>query len=92
MGLGEGLIVEPWQVIDGHIELPTKPGLGFDLIESEVEKTIEHSEELGGRTLLRERRQRRGLVALLCAVVRLRSWWKRPSCACRRSSAKRWTT
>ena len=47
-GLGEGLLVEPWQVVDGHIELPTKPGLGFDLIESEVEKTIEHTEELGG--------------------------------------------
>ena len=47
-GLGEGLLVEPWQVIDGHIELPTKPGLGFDLIESEVKKTIEYSEELGG--------------------------------------------
>ena len=26
---------------DGHIELPTKPGLGFDLIESEVEKAIQ---------------------------------------------------
>ena len=48
VGLGEGLIVEPWQVVDGHIELPTKPGLGFDLIESEVEKTIEYTEELGG--------------------------------------------
>ena len=48
VGLGEGLLVEPWQVVDGHIELPTKPGLGFDLIESEVEKTIEHTEELGG--------------------------------------------
>ena len=47
-GLGEGLLVEPWQVIDGHVELPTKPGLGFDLIESEVEKTIEYTEELGG--------------------------------------------
>ena len=47
-GLGEGLLVEPWQVIDGHIELPTKPGLGFDLIESEVEQAIEYSEELGG--------------------------------------------
>ena len=47
-GLGEGLLVEPWQVVDGHIELPTKPGLGFDLIESEVEKTMEYSEELGG--------------------------------------------
>ena len=47
-GLGEGLLVAPWQVVDGHIELPTKPGLGFDLIESEVEKTIEYTEELGG--------------------------------------------
>ena len=47
-GLGEGLLVEPWQVVDGHVELPTKPGLGFELIESEVEKTMEYSEELGG--------------------------------------------
>ena len=28
--------------------LPTKPGLGFDLIESEVEKTMDYTEELGG--------------------------------------------
>ena len=48
VGLGEGLLIEPWQVLDGHVELPTKPGLGFDLIESEVEKTMEYSEELGG--------------------------------------------
>ena len=48
VGLGEGLLVEPWQVVDGHVELPTKPGLGFDLIESEVKKTIEYTEELGG--------------------------------------------
>ena len=47
-GLGEGLLVEPWEVIDGHVELPTKPGLGFELIESEVEKTMEYTEELGG--------------------------------------------
>ena len=47
-GLGEGLLVEPWEVVDGHIELPTKPGLGFELIESEVEKTMEYTEELGG--------------------------------------------
>ena len=47
-GLGEGLLVAPWQVVDGHIELPTQPGLGFDLIEAEVEKTIEYTEELGG--------------------------------------------
>ena len=48
VGLGEGLLVEPWEVVDGHVELPTKPGLGFELIESEVEKTIEYTEELGG--------------------------------------------
>ena len=47
-GLGEGLLTAPWQVVDGHVELPTKPGLGFDLIESEVEKTMEYTEELGG--------------------------------------------
>lgn len=47
-GLGEGLLVAPWQVVDGHIALPTQPGLGFDLIESEAEKTIEYTEELGG--------------------------------------------
>ena len=48
IGLGEGLIEEPWQVVDGHVELPTKPGLGFELIASEVEKNIEYTEELGG--------------------------------------------
>ena len=48
VGLGEGLLVEPWEVVNGHVELPTKPGLGFELIESEVEKTMEYSEELGG--------------------------------------------
>ena len=47
-GLGEGLLVAPWQVVDGHIELPTQPGLGFDLIEAEAEKTVEYAEELGG--------------------------------------------
>ena len=24
-GLGEGLLTAPWQVVDGHVELPTKP-------------------------------------------------------------------
>lgn len=47
-GLGEGLLAAPWQVVDGHIALPTQPGLGFDLIEAEAEKTIEYTEELGG--------------------------------------------
>ena len=48
VGLGEGLLEEPWQVVDGHVDLPTRPGLGFELIESEVEKSIDYAEELGG--------------------------------------------
>ena len=32
----------------GHLERPTKPGLEVDPIESEVEKTIQYPEELGG--------------------------------------------
>ena len=48
-GLGEGLFKDPWQVVDGHIELPTKPGLGFEIDEKAVEKNIDqNSEELGG--------------------------------------------
>ncbi|NKB72008.1 MAG: galactonate dehydratase [Candidatus Latescibacteria bacterium] len=48
-GLGKGLLQEPWQVVDGHIELPQKPGLGFDLDEAAVERDMEHfPEELGG--------------------------------------------
>ena len=33
---------------DGHIDLPTKPGLGFEINESEVEKVCDYEEELGG--------------------------------------------
>jgi galactonate dehydratase len=48
-GLGEGMFKDPWQVVDGHIELPTKPGLGFEMDEQAVEKNIDqYSEELGG--------------------------------------------
>jgi len=47
-GLGEGLFKEPWQVKDGHIELPTKPGLGFEIDEKEAEQNIDYQEELGG--------------------------------------------
>jgi galactonate dehydratase len=46
--LGAGLLKDDWQVIDGHIELPTKPGLGFDIDESAAERTIEYQKELGG--------------------------------------------
>ena len=48
-GLGDGLFVEDWQVLDGHIELPTKPGLGFEIDTKEAEQTLDtYPEELGG--------------------------------------------
>lgn len=48
-GLGEGIFKDPWQVVDGHIELPTNPGLGFEMDEQAVEKNIDqYAEELGG--------------------------------------------
>ena len=46
--LGDGLLREDWQVRDGHIDLPTKPGLGFEIDEKEAEKDCEYREELGG--------------------------------------------
>ena len=47
-GLGGGLLREEWQVRDGHIELPTKPGLGFEIDERELELECVYREELGG--------------------------------------------
>ena len=47
-GLGAGLLVESWEVVDGYIALPQKPGLGFEIDEKEAEKNIEYAEELGG--------------------------------------------
>jgi galactonate dehydratase len=47
-GLGGGLFMENWMVTDGHIDLPTRPGLGFEINEEEVRKTCEYREELGG--------------------------------------------
>ena len=32
-GLGEGYLKEPFEVVEGHIELPTGPGLGIELDE-----------------------------------------------------------
>jgi galactonate dehydratase len=46
--LGDGLLREDWQVRDGYIDLPTKPGLGFEIDEREVVKEITYQEELGG--------------------------------------------
>ncbi|MBI4551459.1 MAG: galactonate dehydratase [Candidatus Latescibacteria bacterium] len=36
--LGAGLLREDWQVRDGHIDLPTRPGLGFEIDEKEAEQ------------------------------------------------------
>jgi galactonate dehydratase len=48
-GLGAGLLKEEWQVKDGHIDLPTKPGLGFEVDEKEAEQNRGiYEEELGG--------------------------------------------
>lgn len=48
-GLGGGLFKEDWMVKEGHIELPTKPGLGFEIDEKEAEQNIGiYEEELGG--------------------------------------------
>jgi galactonate dehydratase len=46
--LGAEILREPWQVVDGHIELPTRPGLGFEVDERALAQASEYSEELGG--------------------------------------------
>ncbi len=46
--LGDGLLREPWLVRDGHIELPTRPGLGFEIDEREAQQNRAYVEELGG--------------------------------------------
>ena len=46
--LGNGLLETNWQVVGGHVELPTLPGLGLRVDEAEARRTIEYSEELGG--------------------------------------------
>jgi len=46
--LGEGMLVEPWRVRDGHIELPTRPGLGIEIDEAFLQQQCAYTEELGG--------------------------------------------
>ena len=48
--LGDGLLQENWQVVNGHIELPTRPGLGFEIDEKAAQQNIAYQEELGGET------------------------------------------
>ena len=40
--LGEGYITEPFKVVEGHIPLPTKPGLGIELDEAQLEDKLGH--------------------------------------------------
>jgi galactonate dehydratase len=47
-GLGDGILVDPWPVEDGHIDLPTRPGLGFEIDEGALARTCAYTEELGG--------------------------------------------
>ncbi len=46
--LGGGILKENWQVVDGHIELPDKPGLGIEIDEQAVSKRVPYEEETGG--------------------------------------------
>lgn len=46
--LGEGLLQNPWRVKNGHVPLPSEPGLGIELDEREVRRACRHTEELGG--------------------------------------------
>jgi galactonate dehydratase len=47
--LGDGLLRRDWQVVEGHIDLPTDPGLGFEINaeEAETDRGL-YVEELGG--------------------------------------------
>lgn len=48
-GLGAGLLHDAWQVKDGHIDLPARPGLGFEINENEAAQNRGlYEEELGG--------------------------------------------
>jgi galactonate dehydratase len=46
--LGDGLLTAPWEVRDGHIALPTAPGLGIEVDAREAEQHRAYTEELGG--------------------------------------------
>jgi len=52
--LGEGMLVEPWVVKGGYVELPTKPGLGIEPTPEFLKETCEYREELGGEHLFEE--------------------------------------
>jgi galactonate dehydratase len=47
-GLGAEILCEPWQVVEGHVPLPTRPGLGFEVDEDALAAACQYAEELGG--------------------------------------------
>jgi galactonate dehydratase len=47
-GLGGGILREAYRVVDGHIELPIAPGLGFEIDEEQLEQECAYTDELGG--------------------------------------------
>jgi galactonate dehydratase len=46
--LGNGLLQTNFKVVEGPVELPTGPGLGFEIDEAEAQQNIAYTEELGG--------------------------------------------
>ena len=48
-GLGEGILKAPWKVVEGHIALPARPGLGIEVDESVLRDPHVPQEELGGK-------------------------------------------
>jgi galactonate dehydratase len=46
--LGGGILRHEWSVKDGHIDLPTGPGLGFEIDEQALAEECRYAEELGG--------------------------------------------
>jgi galactonate dehydratase len=46
--LGDGLLEADWQVAEGHVALPSLPGLGLRVNEAEAQQNREYHEELGG--------------------------------------------
>jgi len=46
--LGEGLLVEPWQVKGGYVDLPQRPGLGLEIDPAILADNMPYREELGG--------------------------------------------
>ncbi len=42
MNLGEGCLKTPFRVVDGHVELPTGPGLGIEIDEELLAERLGH--------------------------------------------------